>query len=165
MMLTRLLPAPHNQAAAASRIPELTRGSGFSSFRIAGARMRAFLQGSLIALLVGVPIGAAAHDGWFVRVCPAKTEANRIHLTFSGGRQGFSWSWIKGRTPDEIDLPRRFHSVAKLTMRGSTASMPSNIQPHAYVCVGFRDHIVQRMEFDDHEDHQKNWNDTDDCAC
>jgi len=43
--------------------------------------------------------------------------------------------------------------------------MSGNIQPHAYVCVGFRDHIVQRMEFDDHEDHQKNWNDTDDCAC
>ena len=22
-----------------------------------------------------------------------------------------------------------------------------------------------RLEFDDHEDHQKSWNDTDDCAC
>jgi hypothetical protein len=31
-----------------------------------------------------------------VRVCPTKTEANRVHLAFSGGRQGFSWSWIKG---------------------------------------------------------------------
>jgi len=91
--------------------------------------------------------GAAAHDGWFVRVCPAKTEAGRIHLTFFGGRQGYSWSWIKGRTSDEIDLPRRFQSVARLTMRGSTSSTPSNINPHAYVCVGFRDHIVQRMEF------------------
>jgi len=113
--------------------------------------MRAFFLASLIALLVGVPVGAAAHEGWFVRVCPAKTEAGRIHLAFSGGRQGFSWSWIRGRTPDEIDLPRRFHSVAQLTMRGSTASTPSNVQPHAYVCVGFRDHIVQRMEFDDHD--------------
>ena len=94
-----------------------------------------------------------------------KDEAGRIHLAFSGGRQGYSWSWIKGRTPDEIDLPRRFYAVARLTMRGSTPSTPTNIQPHAYVCVGFRDHIVQRMEFDDHEDHQKNWNDTDDCAC
>jgi hypothetical protein len=36
---------------------------------------------------------------------------------------------------------------------------------HAYVCLGFRDHIVQRLEFDDHEEHRKNWNDTDDCAC
>ena len=137
-----------------------------SRIRIAGARMRAFLLAVPNRAACWRPRrGAAAHDGWFVRVCPAKTEANRIHLTFSGGRQGFSWSWIKGRTPDEIDLPRRFHSVARLTMRGSTASTPSNIQPHAYVCVGFRDHIVQRMEFDDHEDHQKNWNDTDDCAC
>jgi hypothetical protein len=54
---------------------------------------------------------AAEHPGWFVRVCPAKTEANRVHLTFSGGRQGFTWSWIRGRTLDEMDLPRRFHSV------------------------------------------------------
>jgi hypothetical protein len=131
-----------------------------------GGQMRAFFLVALVALLIGVPVaGAAAHDGWFVRVCPAKTEAGRIHLAFSGGRQGFGWSWIKGRTPDEIDLPRRFRSVAKLTMRGSTTSTPGNIQPHAYVCVGFRDHIVQRMEFDDHEDHEKNWNDTDDCAC
>ena len=53
----------------------------------------------------------------------------------------------------------------ELYMRGSTVSIPSNLQPHAYVCVGYRDHIVQRMEFDDHEDHEKNWNDTDDCAC
>jgi hypothetical protein len=128
--------------------------------------MRAFFLAPLMALLVGVPAtDAGAHDGWFVRVCPAKTEANRIHLAFSGGRQGFSWSWTKGRSPDEIDLPRWFHPVARLTMRGSTVSTPSNIEPHAYVCVGFRDHIVQRMEFDDHETHQKNWNDTDDCAC
>jgi hypothetical protein len=101
-------------------------------------------------------VGAAAHDGWFVRVCPAKTEANRMHLAFSGGRQGFSWCWTKGRSPNEIDLPRRFHSVARLTMRGSTTPTASNIQPHASVCVGFGDHIVQRMEFDDHEDHERN---------
>jgi len=100
--------------------------------------MRAFFLASLMALLVGGTVaGAAAHDGWFVRVCPAKTEANRIHLTFSGGRQGYSWSWIKGRALDEIDLPRRFDSVARLTMRGTTASTPTIIQPHAYVCVGF----------------------------
>jgi hypothetical protein len=132
--------------------------------RIARGRMLAFLLASLIALVVGTP-GAAAHDGWFARVCPAKTETNRIYLAFSGNRLGFSWSWIKGRTADEIDLPGRFRSVARIVVRGSTTSTPSNLQPHAYVCVGFRDHIVQRMEFDDHEDHQKNWNDTDDCAC
>lgn len=71
--------------------------------------MRQFFLAALKALLIGAPVaGAAAHEGWFVRVCSAKTEAGRIHLTFSGGRQGYSWSWIKGRTPDEIDLPRRF---------------------------------------------------------
>jgi hypothetical protein len=128
--------------------------------------MRAFFMVALMALLIGVPVAsAAAQDGWFVRVCPAKTEAGRIHLAFSGGRQGYSWCWIKGRTPDEIDLLRRFHSIARLTMHGSAVAMSGNIQPHAFVFVGFRDHIVQRMEFDDHEDHQKNWNDTDDCAC
>lgn len=54
--------------------------------------MRPFFLAALMALLIGVPAAdAAAHDGWFVRVCPAKTEANRFHLVFSGGRQGFSW--------------------------------------------------------------------------
>ena len=87
--------------------------------------MRAFFLAPLMALIVGVPAtDAAAHDGWFVRVCPAKTEADRINLVFSGGRQGFNWSWTKGRSPDEIDLPLRFHSVATLTMRGSTVSTP-----------------------------------------
>ena len=110
--------------------------------------MRAFFMAALVALLIGVPVaGPAAHDGWFVHVCRAKTEAGRIHLAFSGGGQGYNWSWIKGRTPDEIDLPRRFHSVARLTMRGSTSSTPRNINPHAYVCVGFRDHIAMQLYF------------------
>jgi hypothetical protein len=68
-----------------------TRTSGIALPGIAGRRMHAFLLASFIALVVGVPADAA-HDGWFVRVCPAKTEANRIYLTFYGGRQGFSWS-------------------------------------------------------------------------
>jgi hypothetical protein len=131
------------------------------------AWVRAFLVASSIASIIGIQIctAPAAHEAWFVRVCPAKTEANRINLNFAGGRQGFSWSWMRSRTPDEIDLPRKFRSVARLYVRGSAVATPSNLQPHAYVCLGFRDHIVQRLEFDDHEDHQKNWNDTDDCAC
>jgi hypothetical protein len=128
--------------------------------------MRAFFVATLTAMIIGLLVATAAiaHEGWFVRVCPTKTEASRVHLAFSGGRQAFSWSWIKERTRDEIDLPHRFRSVPKLYIRG-IASMPGNIQPHAYVCIGFRDHIVQRMEFDDHSVRQKNWNDTDDCAC
>src|SRR5690349_18075703 len=98
-------------------------------------RMRRFLVASFTASIIGIQIctGAAAHDGWFVRVCPAKTEANRINLTFSGGRQGFGWSWMRSRTPDEIDLPRKFRSVARLYVRGSAVSNQSNLQPHAYV--------------------------------
>ena len=129
--------------------------------------MRAFFVATLMAAIIGMlgATAAIAHEGWFVRVCSTKTEANRVHLAFSGGGQGFSWSWIKGRTRDETDLPRRFRAVPKLYIRGITVSMPGNIQPHAYVCIGFRDHIVHRMEFDDHAIRQKNWNDTDDCAC
>ena len=129
--------------------------------------MREYLAASLMAAVVGSTTctAVAAHEGWFVRVCPTKTESLRINLAFYGDRQGFSWSWVKGRTPDEVDLPPRFRSVGRVYIRGSTAATPSNIQPHAYVCVGFRDHIVQRMEFDDHENHQKSWDDADDCAC
>jgi hypothetical protein len=90
---------------------QLARPSGLQptlsiGLKSAGGRMRPFFLAALMTLLIGVPAaGAAARDGWFVRVCPAKTEAGRIHLTFSGGRQGYSWSWTRGRTPDEIDLP------------------------------------------------------------
>jgi hypothetical protein len=95
--------------------------------------MRAFIVAFLIAPIIGIQIGtaSAAHEIWFVRVCSAKTEADRIHLIFAGGRQGFNWSWMRNRTPDEIDLPRRFRSVAGLYVRGSTVSNPSNLQPHA----------------------------------
>jgi hypothetical protein len=129
--------------------------------------MRGLAASCFIAgIIAGFNAAAATeHPGWFVRVCPVKTEADRIHLTFSGSRQGFTWSWIRGRTPDEMDLPRRFQSVPEVYVRGSAAPMPSNVQPHAYICVGFRDHIVHRMEFDDHAVRQKNWNDADDCAC
>ena len=91
--------------------------------------MRAFFVATLMAAIIGmlVATGAIAHEGWFMRVCPTKTEANRVHLAFSGGGQGFSWSWIKGRTRDEIDLPHRFRTVPKLYIRGITVSMPSNI--------------------------------------
>ena len=103
--------------------------------------MRAFFVATSMAAIIGMHVatGAIAHESWFVRVCPTKTEANRVHLAFSGGRQGFSWSWIKGQTRDEIDLPHRFRTVPKLYIRGITVSMPGNLQPHAYVCIGFRD--------------------------
>ena len=43
--------------------------------------MRAFFMATLLALLIGVPVaGAAAHDGWFVRVCSAKTRSGSHSL-------------------------------------------------------------------------------------
>src|SRR5215472_8881514 len=62
--------------------------------------------------------------------------------------------------PNEADLPRRLHSVARLTMRGSTVAMPGTSNRTPMSASG-----SAIMEFDDHEDHEKNWNDTDDCAC
>lgn len=126
--------------------------------------MRAIWMASIIAFLA--QIGAAsAHESWFVRVCPGKTAASKIYLQFWDGRDGFSWSWTSGQTPNERGLPSKFKSASRLYIRGQTVATAAKLQPHAYVCLGFRDHIVQRLEFDDHEDHEKNWNDTDDCAC
>jgi hypothetical protein len=126
--------------------------------------MRAILLASAIALLSQVSI-AAAHDAWFVRVCTGKTEANRVFLQFAGARRGFGWMWTRGQSSNERPLPDRFRTVRRLYVRGQTMAMPNNQQPHAYVCIGFRRHIVQRMEFDDHVDYEKNWNETDNCAC
>ena len=126
--------------------------------------MRAMLFVSLIALSSHVT-AASAHDSWFVRVCPSKTEANRVFLQFAGAPRAFGWVWTKGKSPNERGLPERFRTVAKLNVRGQSIASNTQQQPHAYVCLGFRDHIVQRMEFNDHVDHERNWNDTDTCAC
>jgi hypothetical protein len=72
--------------------------------------------------------------------------------------------WTRGQSSNERPLPDRFRTVRRLYVRGQTMAMPNNQQPHAYVCIGFRRHIVQRMEFDDHVDYEKNWNDKDNCA-
>jgi hypothetical protein len=60
--------------------------------------------------------------------------AGDLLLLEPDGRQGFSWSWIKGRTRDETDLPRRFSSVPKLYIRGITVSMPGN-NPTSRLCL------------------------------
>jgi hypothetical protein len=126
--------------------------------------MRAILLAS--ALLLVCQLGtAAAHDAWFVRVCSSKTEADRIYLQFAGARRAFGWMWIRGKSVNERALPDRFRTTRRLHVRGQSMAMPNNQQPHAYVCVGFRSHIVQRLEFDDHVDYEKNWNDRDNCAC
>ena len=79
------------------------------SLKRVGGQMRAFFLVAVMALLIDVPVtGAAAHDGWFVRVCRAKTEADRIHLAFSGGRQGYSWSWIKAGPRTRSTSPAGF---------------------------------------------------------
>src|ERR1700745_3103219 len=69
--------------------------------------MRAFFVATLMAAIIGMlgATAAIAHEGWFVRVCSTKTAVNRVHLAFSGGGRGLRWPWIKGRTPDEADLP------------------------------------------------------------
>jgi len=126
-------------------------------------------------VLYGDPPGAAYRRPRRRCCCPRRLvrprlfgkDPKRVAFTWRSPAAGKDTASPGSRTgpPTKSTPPRRFHSVARLTMRGSTASTPTNIQPHVYVCVGFRDHIVQRMEFDDHEDHAKNWNDTNDCAC
>ena len=46
--------------------------------------MREYLAASLMAAVVGSTTctAVAAHEGWFVRVCPTKTESLRINLAF-----------------------------------------------------------------------------------
>jgi hypothetical protein len=48
--------------------------------------MRDFFAAAVMVTIIGVLVTSAAiaHEGWFVRVCPTKTEANRVYLAFSG---------------------------------------------------------------------------------
>ena len=60
--------------------------------------MLAFFVATLMAMIIGslVAPAAIAHEGWFVRVCPTKTEADRVYLAFSGGGQGSPGPGIRG---------------------------------------------------------------------
>ena len=60
--------------------------------------MRAFFVATSMAAIIGmlVATGAIAHESWFVRVCPTKTEADRVYLAFSGGGQGSPGPGIRG---------------------------------------------------------------------
>jgi hypothetical protein len=86
-----------------------------------------------------------------------------------------------GVVSHHLDLNQARHfpgSVGVLMMIRLRLSRPPGLRPiagmaqgdegrmrHSFWRSSFCDHIVQRMEVDDHEDHQKNWNDSDDCAC
>src|ERR1700758_377368 len=60
--------------------------------------MRAFFVATLMATIIGTlgATAAIAHEGWFVRVCSTKTEANRVHLAYSGGGRASAGPGLRG---------------------------------------------------------------------
>jgi hypothetical protein len=117
-------------------------------------------------LLLGANYAAAQNPlGWYVKVCPTKTETGQINMRFANGPLNDAWVWTRNATGDTHLLPNVFNNVSSLYMYGQTTAIPGNDHPNAYMCVGFRDHVVKHMDFDRDEDHTENWNHTDGCDC
>lgn len=136
-----------------------------------------FLESAIRTIVVGAAvIGATQLDannaqaqtasGWFVKVCPASTQTDRIIMNFRGDGKSHDWTWVRNQSGDQHNFPSPdFDNVGRLYMRGESTPITGNNHPNSYMCVGFRDHVVKHMDFDKNEDHDENWNDTDSCGC
>jgi hypothetical protein len=118
-----------------------------------------------LLMLAASTASGLAQGGWFVRVCPAKTETSQINLAFTGGGQTAALSWQKGRTPGQLALPPTFDPVQHLKISGQSLPIPGNDDPHADLCVGYGGHIVKQMSFSGSDSTEESATDTDDCGC
>jgi len=107
--------------------------------------------------------------GWWVRVCDAKTEASgvRIDLGLGGvaaqNTRRYWRDWHHG-DPTEFELPfdrQDLWHARKIWLQGTTLTHKKNV----YLGLGFGDHITKHYDFDDHEDHERVRDDTDEWKC
>jgi hypothetical protein len=80
-----------------------------------------------------------------------------------GGQSGSHRTWRRWNSNEspEFDLPSDLRNVREIWIKG-------NAVPHdrdVHMCVYYRDHVTQRMEFDADEEHETSQSDTDNCGC
>ena len=112
----------------------------------------------------GMAITPAARDGWYVRICRNKTDADQIHLELGVGNDKASrvaWrTWMPGDA-SEIDLPVDVRQAPEIWIR-ATAS-PKGRQ--CVMCLCYLDHVVKRMGFRGEEEHREVPGHHDKCEC
>ncbi len=106
----------------------------------------------------------APRGGWFVRVCTGQTEASGIDLEVGlGGDSSSHRHWRKWTSsqPSEFDFPADLQNVQEVWIKGTADPEDRNVN----MCVGYRDHITQKMTFDASEEHETSQGDSDSCDC
>lgn len=106
----------------------------------------------------------AEKNGWFVRVCTNLTEASGIDLEVGlGGQASSHRAWRRWNSNDdrEFDFPEDLRNVQEVWIRGVAVPEDRNV----HMCVCFRDHVTQKMEFDRAEEHETSQTDSDSCGC
>jgi len=102
--------------------------------------------------------------GWFIRIIPHQTEAPGVRLEIGFGGVGSShqgWrEWRHGQ-PNEFSVPAKFLHSNEIWIKGISLEEDRNVA----MCVGFNDHITQKMCFDEDEEHETSRDDNAGCDC
>lgn len=137
--------------------------------------VRAMIAGDAVvtigsAVFGGVPPPSAAQcpqeRGWFVRICddPQLTEADgvRLEVGVGGTDEGhrFWREWRRGEQA-EFGVPVDLHRAKELWIRATALPEGKNVN----MCVGFNEHITQKMTFNEDEVHETSRDDSDGCDC
>lgn len=108
----------------------------------------------------------ANKSGWFLKICKTETEVSSIELWVGLGGDDKShrkWRDWHSNEDAEIDFPDDLIAVKEVWIKGKGVPEGRNV----HMCVHYRDHVTQKMEFDgrDGEEHETSQNDSDSCAC
>jgi hypothetical protein len=124
-----------------------------------------FFVGTKSDAAPGMPDGDCSNDrGWFIRINPGQTEAPGVSLRIGfGGVEGSHTGWRDWHPgePNEFPVPAKFLHANEIWIRGISHQEDEDVS----MCVGFNDHITQKMCFDESEEHETSRGDNDDCGC
>lgn len=94
----------------------------------------------------------ATKTGWWVRVNPGATTAQMITFQIGTSKlQREEWRVWKAGEPAEFDVPERYSQAPRLYLRGSVTP----IGKIATLCLMYKDHGVEHMNFDDDDSETK----------
>ncbi|MFN0139633.1 MAG: hypothetical protein ACKVQW_06060 [Pyrinomonadaceae bacterium] len=108
--------------------------------------------------------GCLPLKGWFIRINPGQTEAPGVKFEIGfGGVESSHTNWREWRhgQPHEFSVPVQFIRAEEIWIKGTSLEEDRDVS----MCVGFDDHITQKMCFDEDEEHETSRGDNDGCGC
>ncbi len=104
----------------------------------------------------------AKKEGWWIKIHTDKTEASSVKMWIGLGGQDKThkeWMTWNSNDPSEIDLPEDIRQVKEIWFKAQAIPKDKDV----YICIHYKDGAKQRMEFDDHEEHEVSQSDDDKC--